>query len=225
MGYCTLGGVRPTCAKNADCSDRTYPATCTGAAGAVAGTCQGPGTKTGLSSRYFPEACQNSAMTDQEKALEFMFFDLTACVNPDATTPTPPAVKLNPATFPLSFAGTCPTGTRVQWRELDWQAVFPNPVNGSSIVFKAQTASTVAGIPGAQEVLLATTTSNTAVPAWDKVLLDTAPGGTGKLTNATPVVTSQAYLQVNVTMTPTTDQLSSPTLLAWKVVYDCPATE
>lgn len=228
-GETCTGGFCQGCTTNANCFDRTYPAKCIGGAGAVAGTCSGPGTRTGKTSKYFPAACENSPMTDQEKALEFMFFDLTACVNPDGVTPSTPSIKLEPVTFPLDFTSVCPIGTKVKWRELQFQSSFPSPVNGSSIVFSGQTTDAVIGstpdFSAATNVSLATSTTNTVLPNWDVVLLDTAPGGTGRFTTATPAVTSGKYLRVNVTMTPTSDKLLSPTLLGWKVVYDCPAVE
>jgi hypothetical protein len=43
-------------------------------------------------SKPFPSACQSTMMSAQEKALEFLFFDLSSCVQPDTTMPQPPIV-------------------------------------------------------------------------------------------------------------------------------------
>jgi hypothetical protein len=42
------------------------------------------------SSTTFPRECDGAPMTPQEKALEFMLFDLSACIQVDTQPPTPP---------------------------------------------------------------------------------------------------------------------------------------
>jgi hypothetical protein len=145
-----------------------------------------------------------------------MLFDLTACVSPDSWVPPSPTILYSPVTFVQDFSSTCGKGQRPAWREFNWQDSIPTTAN---IAFSAQTADTLAALPAAQVVSVATATTTTAVPAWDTALLDTTTGGVFR--SAAPPVISKSLLRMTITLNPTTDKKAAPTLMQWGVQYDC----
>ncbi len=244
-GACTLA-----CATNTDCTSGQLCVAgqcqgCYGNTQCPSGMCNGAGppstciptsTAPPYSSTAFPYSCkQGVSLTPQEDALEFMLFDLTACISPDTEPPPlPPSTPLvyDPATFTEDFTQMCPEGTRVVWQEFDWQATVPD---GASIVFSAQTADP--GLDGAvpdwttvQSAALATATTSTILPTFNAALLDTGPpvvdgGLNGAFSGAVPRIFSASQLHLTVTMNPTPDRTTPPTLIDWTVKSDCLPSE
>ena len=158
-----------------------------------------------------------------------MFFDLTACVSPDNAPPPPPPTTTTgytAATFTQDFTASCQSGTIPAWREFDWQATIPA---SSSIVLSAQSGPDATTLLPATPLLLAnaTTSTNTGPSGtnFDIGFIDTGSGGTGIFNVANPPVLSKALLRITITLNPTMDKLQAPTLLQWKVQYDCVASE
>jgi hypothetical protein len=164
----------------------------------------------------FPLECRNGDLSAQEKALEFMLFDLSACVSPDSWTPPVPGIAYAPVSFNLYYVAQCPSGQGPIWREFDWQAQIPAT---SNITFTVQSTANQASLATSPSAALATATTSTALPNFDVAIIDTTAGGAFQTLN--PPLTSQTYLRIVATLNPTTDDKASPTLIAWEVHYDC----
>jgi hypothetical protein len=219
-----VGGKCGGCTNSAQCNDNAYSASCGGIPSANYGKCSV------YTSGVFPAACRQGQLSPQEKALEFMFFDLTACVSPDDLTPAVPAVVpgYNPATFVQDYTANCGDGTKPVWREFDWQASIPNT---ASVTVMAQSGDTVATLAPAMPLTVVNATTSTNVgptgTSFDYALIDAGQGTTpsGAFNTASPIVPSRNLLRLTITLTPTSDNLTAPTLLQWKVQYDCRPAE
>ena len=169
----------------------------------------------GVPSGTFPGNCpaQGTALTSQEAAAEFLLFDLSGCVNRVPPVVSPPH-WYNAASISRTYNPTCALGKHVVWRFFYWEDQMP-PVpdggSGASIVFTVQTATTQAGLATAPVVSLATvtTTNLTWVGSDVGAALATVPQK------------SLDFLQVNMTLNPTSDHQDKPTLLGWQLTYDC----
>ena len=221
-----VGGQCGGCTSSADCHDHAFTPTCTGVPTANYGSC----TRTDWD--VFPAVCRQGELSGQEKALEFMFFDLTACVSPDNLAPPPPVTipSYGPATFVQDFSASCTDGNKPIWREFDWQARLPDPAGGSSIVISAQTGVDSMHLAPATPVNVATTTTSTALGPtganFDVGLIDTDKSQTPPVGALSSVpLASSDLLRLTITMNPSANQLNAPTLLQWKVQYDCAPAE
>jgi hypothetical protein len=67
------------------------------------------GTATSDPKKTFPSSCLAHDLSNQEKAIEFMFFDLSSCLLPDSSIPTPPPVGGSSAPPAPPTAGGAPS--------------------------------------------------------------------------------------------------------------------
>ena len=153
-------------------------------------------------SSSFPTECPTGALTPQEKAAEFLLFDLGACLT--NLPPPPPAYAT--ASFTRDYQGVCPAGQSVVWRFFDWQTVTPSD---SNIVFQAQESNAQTGLATATPVVTLGTASGAPITNWV---------GTD-VSSLIPV--SLSWLRVTVTLNPSSDKQSAPTLTAWRQQFDC----
>jgi hypothetical protein len=59
--------------------------------------------------------------------------------------------------------------------------------------------------------------------AFDAAIIDAGQGGSGPFNTAG--VPSRNVLRLSITLNPTADSIATPTLLQWKVQYDCAPAE
>ena len=173
-------------------------------------------------SEQFPQNCDLSfPLTAEEKALEYQFFQLTACAlgGAPATVPPPPPM-LVATTFYRDFKAVCDVGFAPVWQIFTWDALAPL---GTNILFRA--ASAPADVDGGPGLL------PPPPPAGDPVTVSIGDVATTPLppphtvdyylqhpTTGAPQ-TSQDYLRVYMTFQPL--GLLSPVLLGWQQFYDC----
>jgi hypothetical protein len=243
----TPGACMGTCVIDSDCGGGQLcnKGQCTGcwsATNCPSQVCNGATSATcSAAASTIPLSCLQTPMSGQEKALEFMLFDLTTCETPAPAPSAPmlfvpatfseviaPMVSASPTPSDPTPSAVCPLGTAPIWRRLEWNASVPD---SASITFSAQTADPPDdGGPtdwdDAPTVELETVTS--AIPEPGAVFLDTGDGGAllanpSDAGDASTVPGTQ--FRLTVTLNPTSDGLGTPTLLEWRVFYDCTASE
>lgn len=120
------------------------------------------------------------------------------------------------ATFDRDLVGTCATGSRAVWRFFDFQATLPA---GTSIVFRARTATSAAALPTATPLVTIGTASPPSTVGWTTFAqtVDDALRAAGSQ--------SAPFLRVEMQLNPSADASSTPVLLDWRTHYSCVPNE
>ncbi len=167
----------------------------------------------------FPAECRTGALTPSELSLEYMLFDLSACVG---APPPPPAPLFTPTNFSRDFTAQCGPGERIRWRKFGFGSITPSDTR---LTFSAQTADTAAGLDTATGY-----TIYTAQGAPNPLYSPGAPNG-GVVIDGTPEATvipslgSRAFLRINASFSPSSDGQSAPTLTGWRQLFACEPAE
>ncbi len=162
----------------------------------------------------FPANCTGAALDSGEKALEYMLFDLAACVG---ASPPAPAPVFTATAFTRDFYGECAPGTAPRWRLYNHSATIPGD---SRIDFTARTAPTVAELATATSYPVRTATALAPNPTPPGVMIDADVGAT-----VIPRKSSRSYLRITANFVPSSDGQSAPSMATWSQTYDCEPSE
>lgn len=179
--------------------------------------------------KAFPAKCDLTfGLTPEEKALEYQLFQLTACQLGGATPPPPPAPPppLPVVDYVRDYYAMCGPGERVKWGPFYWEGLFPP---GTSVGFRAATASTQAALPPSPPAgtpttaFVGTTGATVLAPTWDCTGCPTTPVSVESQLLADTGTLSKDYLRVYMKFTPTATV--PPVLTSWRQIYDCVPAE
>ena len=196
----------------------------------------------GTPSGTFPGNCpaQGGALSQQEDAAEYLLFDLGSCVN---GLPPPVTMQYNPATFTRDYQATCPgvpgpdgstSGSRPVWHAFQYEDTTPSD---SNIMFTAYTADSQAQLgsqymaaplnvaSGADNCAGSPPAGPSCSTAFVGVDVDTQLQAAGVPKSGQPPYSSHSWLRVTMTLNPSSDKMSAPTLIAWNQAYDCVPSE
>jgi len=117
---------------------------------------------------------------------------------------------------------TCPVGTLVSWVDVGLEALTPSSGGtNSAIAITAQVGTTSTVFTPSTPVAVGTLSGP---PANQSATWNNFP-----LSPALATISSQAevepYLNVTLTLTPTNDKLAAPTIVDWRVRFDCLPSE
>jgi hypothetical protein len=163
----------------------------------------------------FPNECKvrGTTLSAQEKAAEFLLFDLGGCANP-APPPVVPPYYAN-GQLVRDYDAVCPVGKFPKWRFLYWTTQMPavDAGTGGSITFRAQVGPTIATLGS----IATLATENQTRTVWTGVDLSSA---------AYPsLLPSRSHLRLTVDFTPTSNNRATPTLTGIQQTYDCADSE
>ncbi len=124
-----------------------------------------------------------------------------------------------PSTYSQKYEADCPPGTAPQWGYLAYDTVTPGD---SSVAFRVHTSADDVTYGALTAPTLAQATPNTQVcplagPAPCPVDLYTALGGIPEARNR--------YLELQISIQPTSDTNQTPSVNNWQVTYSCPDAE
>lgn len=136
------------------------------------------------------------------------------CASGICTQP-PPIAVYSPASYVRTFTAACVTGTTLAWRYMEWQSTTPT---GTSVNFTGRTKSATGSF--SPSVAIGTAQGASILPPnWGRgtTTVEAALKAAGSK--------SQEILEVTMAFNPSSSPSAAPTLIDWRVSYDCVPSE
>lgn len=148
-------------------------------------------------------------LSSEELAFEYLLFSTTQCLG--AVVPPTQDATLSPSTFRRTFQSNCGADEQVVWQIYSLQATIPA---GTKISINAATADTEVDLSSAKSAFVTNLTQSTTGWTSSDHTLDYYFRN-----SLTPKDASRKWLAVDLTLTP--NGVAAPTVLDWRVVFNC----
>lgn len=125
-----------------------------------------------------------------------------------------------PVTYTQTYQATCPTGTAPQWGYLAYDTTTPAD---SSIQFAVRTAPDATSLSSASFVSAATAQASPDTQVC--AMSGPAPCPVDLYPKLGQFDAVNPYLELQITLTPTSDGSQSPTVNNWQLAYSCPPAQ
>ena len=128
----------------------------------------------------------------------------------------------SPTSFTQDYTASCPSGTRPSWVDVGVEAQTPSGGGTySSVKMTAQVAGAMGNFSPSTPVNVGTLAGPPVNQAanWNNFDL------TGPLAMIGPIADLQPRIRITFTLQPSTDTAAAPTLVNWRVRFDCSASE
>jgi len=203
------------CTSNLDCCATTPPAA------PVACTLDAPPATTAHCSSSAASSCAANGAACSTSS-QCCGFPASVCAQ-NVCTPAQ-TITYNPSQFTADYVGTmCGPGTLVSWIDVGLEAMTPSSGGtSSSVSIGVQVSGTVGGTTPttytpSTPVAVGTLTGPPAnqSTSWINFPLSPSLATIGKTADNLP------FLQATFTLTPSTDRAAAPTIVDWRVRFDC----
>lgn len=126
----------------------------------------------------------------------------------------------DPATFTYQYQASCPVGTKVQWGYLAYDTIT---AADTSVVWKARTATTLAGLANATYATLATAKASPDTQVCP--MGGPAPCPVDVYSKLGLPDARNEHLELSITLNPASNKSAAAIVKGWELTYSCPPSE